>query len=338
MYASYYNATSGMVAQLNKVDILANNLANANTAGFKQENVVFGDYLRLHKEFQDDLPHENHTRTGADFLNRSLNRNPRIVEQYTDQSIGDTKFTGNQTDVALTQSELFFAVETPNGIRLTRDGSFKVDDRGRLTDSTGNPILSSNYFDNGHKPIIVDGSISINADGVLTSSAGTDQLMIAQVQNVKNLKKEGNNKYILPSAHAAIDNEGNLYKNGEKFGTLTEDQKNQLKAYANVDDLSQLPRDVNLGIDKYGNVLLNLEAVTTLNGEQEKYLRNMDIHTNSFSVKQRFLESSNVNPVQQMVSLVAAQRLFDMYQKVMSTQMNDLNENAINKLAKTSRA
>jgi flagellar basal-body rod protein FlgG len=342
MYSSYYNATSGMVSQLNRLNIISNNLANANTTGYRADDVVFGDYMRLHKEFQDDLPHENHTREGADFLNRSLNRNPRIVEQYSNYELGVMRTTGNELDVALDQGDLFFAVETANGVRFTRDGAFKLspnpDGTGSiLTDKEGNPVLSSNYYENGHQPIKVDGSTSIDKNGVISSLVGTDQLMIAQVQNLKNLQKEGNNKFILPYAHAAIDNEGNLYRNGEKFDVLTQEQIEELKVYANVDDLAQLPRDVNLGIDKYGHILLNLEAVTTLNKNQEEGLRNMEIFTDSGVVKQGYLEGSNCNTVQQMTSLVESQRLFDMYQKVMSTQMNDINQDAINKLAKTNR-
>jgi flagellar basal-body rod protein FlgG len=341
MYASYYNNASGMVSQINKIDIISNNLANVNTAGYKQQNVVFGDYLRLHKEFQDDLPHEDHTRAGADFLNRSLNRNPRIVEQYTDHSVGDIRTTGNNLDVALSQKELFLAVETPNGVRFTRDGSFRIDNQGRLTDSQGNPVLSNNYFDNGKQPITVPqgGNINFDENGVISVDGTTiGSLMIAQVQNPKNLKQEGNNKYVLPRAHSAIDNEGNLYKNGEKFSKLTDEQIKQVNAYAGIQNLSELPRHLNLGIDKYGHVLVNLEVATTLNSEQESALRNIDIHADSSSLKQGFLEYSNVNTVQQMVSLVDAQRIFDIYQKVMTTQMNDMNQDAITKLAKTSRA
>jgi len=340
MYGSYYSATSGMVSQVNRLDIIANNLANANTTAFKQDNVVFGDYMRLNKEVRDDLPKENHTRDGAQFLNRSLNRNPRIVEEYTNYNLGTLKTTGNDLDVALSQNDLFFAVETPNGIRFTRNGSFKLDDKGQITDALGNPILSSNYFDNGHKPITLplNSSITIDQNGIISSN-GTiiNSIMVTQIQNPKNLQKEGNSNYLIPMAHTAIDNQGNLYKNGEKFDKLTKEQLLNVTSYSGIKDLSELPENLNLGIDKFGNILVNLEAVTTLNSEQEKVLKNIEIYTDSNAVKQRYLEGSNVNAVQQMTAMIETQRMLEMYQKVMTTQMNDMNQDAITKIAKTSR-
>ena len=83
MQTGYYNAAAGMVAQFSRLDNIANNLANVNTAGFKEDNLIVGDFMRLYKEARDELPHANHTKEGAQFLNRAMTKAPQIVEQYT---------------------------------------------------------------------------------------------------------------------------------------------------------------------------------------------------------------------------------------------------------------
>jgi len=62
MQTGYYNAAAGMVTQFNRLDLIANNLANVNTAGFKEDDVVIGDFSRLYKEARDKLPHPNQTK------------------------------------------------------------------------------------------------------------------------------------------------------------------------------------------------------------------------------------------------------------------------------------
>ena len=69
MNNGYYQATGAMVTQFNRLDVIANNLANINTIGFKRDDVVVGDFERIFKEYRDELPIENHTKDAAKFLN-----------------------------------------------------------------------------------------------------------------------------------------------------------------------------------------------------------------------------------------------------------------------------
>ena len=132
MQSGYYSAAGGMVTQFNRLDSIANNLANVNTAGFKRDNNIVGDFLRLYKDARDELPLENNTKEGAQFYNRSMDRVPQITDRYTDFSLGNMAKTDNPLDFSLSQETLFFAVNTPNGIRLTKDGSFILNDEGIL--------------------------------------------------------------------------------------------------------------------------------------------------------------------------------------------------------------
>ncbi len=67
MQTGYYQATAGMVTQFNRLDLIANNLANVNTAGFKEDDVVIGDFMRLYKEARDELPNGDNTKMQQSF-------------------------------------------------------------------------------------------------------------------------------------------------------------------------------------------------------------------------------------------------------------------------------
>ncbi|MDD3467659.1 MAG: flagellar hook-basal body protein [Campylobacterales bacterium] len=204
MQNGYYDATGGMVTQFNKLNVVTNNLANLNTNGYKRDDVVIGDFKRLFQEMRDELPLENHTKPAAKFLNRALNNVPHIVEEYTSFEAGSLKQTGNTLDVALKNSDLFFAVETPGGVRYTRDGSFVLDSQGRLSTKEGHPVLPSNYFENPNYITVPEGAeVMIDNDGGLhfkmpgqaINQEPDANFLIAKFDNIKTLKKEGQNLY-----------------------------------------------------------------------------------------------------------------------------------------------
>ena len=118
MQNGYYQATAGMVTQFNRLNVISNNLANVNTIGYKRNDVVIGDFARIFKETQDELPLKNHTKDGAKFLNRTLDRVPQVSEEYTDFSAGGFKYSSNTLDFAIKRDDAFFLVDTPNGVKL----------------------------------------------------------------------------------------------------------------------------------------------------------------------------------------------------------------------------
>lgn len=268
MQAGYYNAAAGMVTQFNRLETIANNLANVNTAGYKEDNLITGDFMRIYKEARDTLPNPTNSKDAAKFFNRTLDRAPQIVDAYTNHSIGNMQKTDNPLDFALSKEGFFFAVQTPNGIRLTRDGSFSVGNNGNIVTKEGFDVLGSDgkaiTLSVRDELLHVDksGKISVNAPGSVKFVNGKN-FYIAAPDNLRMLKKEG----------------GNLY------------------SYDQKDPLPPL--------------------------------------TQSDAVKQGFVEKSNVNAVDMMVKMIESNRLVGMYQKVMDTQMNDLNQDAIQKLANT---
>ena len=146
MQTGYYSSAAGMVTQFNRLDTIANNLANVNTNGFKEDQLIVGDFIRLYKEARDELPNANNSKNGAAFINRTMTRTPQIVDSYTNFAVGSMQKSSNPLDFALAKEGLFFAVKTPEGIRLTRDGAFTMNDEGKLITKQGYEVLPSDYF------------------------------------------------------------------------------------------------------------------------------------------------------------------------------------------------
>jgi len=271
MQTGYYSAAAGMVTQFNRLDTISNNLANVNTNGFKQDNSVIGDFMRLYKDARDELPNENNSQNGAAFINRTMARAPQIVDSFTDHSIGNMQQTGNALDFALSKEGLFFAVKTPEGIRLTRDGSFTLNEEGVMVTKQGFEVLPNDYFTAGNNITIdvQDSVLEMDKNGQLYTNLPNEaklaigsKLFIAQPDNIRLLKKEGDN----------------LYK---------------------LDDMTSL-----VSLEESGAVL------------------------------QGFSEKSNVNAVKMMTQMIETNRLVGMYQKVMESQMDDMNREAIDKIAR----
>ncbi len=270
MQTGYYNSAAGMVVQFNRLDNIANNLANVNTNGFKQDDLVVGDFMRIYQEARDELENPNQTKEAAQFLNRTLTKAPQIVDEYTDYSLGGMQNTSNTLDFALSRDGLFFAVQTPQGVRLTRDGSFTKDDEGNLVTKEGYAVLPSDYFESGGKITFAE------EDSIIE-----------------------------------VDKNGQIYTNVP--GALTQVQKDKL-LIANPDNLSKLK--------KVGDNLYEYPSVATLKPIDE-----------SGAVQQGFIEKSNVNAVKMMTQMIETNRLVGMYQKAMQVQMDDMNGDAINKIA-----
>jgi flagellar basal-body rod protein FlgG len=132
MERGLYIAASGMVSEMARQDLISNDLANASTAGYKSDTAVQGSF--------GDLLLRN-TQTGATI--GPLGRGSRIERQVTDLSAAPIKDTGNDLDFAI-EGDGFFAVQTPQGVRYTRNGQFTAAANGRLTDPLGHAVLGQN--------------------------------------------------------------------------------------------------------------------------------------------------------------------------------------------------
>ncbi|MFA7083320.1 MAG: flagellar hook-basal body protein [Arcobacteraceae bacterium] len=168
---SNYPLAAAMINQLNRVDMISNNLANANTNGYKQTSMsegTFNNYLtKAH----------NHSEL-VTRLNTVNNTVPKLDTKFTNEELGSIVQTGNALDFALKHKDTFFKVQNTNGeVILTRDGSFKIVDNILVT-SENLPVLSTE-----NEPIEVEaGEEFTNLIGVARAS-------------FTNIEKIGNNNY-----------------------------------------------------------------------------------------------------------------------------------------------
>ncbi len=117
-------AASGLQARMDSLDILANNLANTSTSGFKADREFYSTYLAPELSNQSGL---------------AVGESPVVQRQWTDFAQGTLVNTGNTTDFALSGTG-FFAVNGPNGPLYTRNGSFRFSPQGVLVTAEGYPV------------------------------------------------------------------------------------------------------------------------------------------------------------------------------------------------------
>lgn len=177
---------SRQVALQRQMDVVANNLANINTTGFKSEQMLFEQYL---------MP------VAADKDFAYPDQPLHYVEDWTtihDMSNGSITLTGNPLDVALNGNG-FLTVQTAAGERYTRSGALQINNEGTLVDLDGNPVLG----DGG--PIQFDASdtdITISGTGMISTNNGDKgRLALVEFPSPEQLAREGNNLYApLPDA------------------------------------------------------------------------------------------------------------------------------------------
>ncbi len=134
---------SGQIAQQRKVETIANNVANANTPGFKRDDVAFKEHLSALENGIDDVDLPNKEWSPKDFYHTygSQNSYVKVDGSYTNFQQGQLTPTQNPLDFALNGNG-FFEVLTPNGIRFTRNGAFALSKDGELVTSKGYKLLS----------------------------------------------------------------------------------------------------------------------------------------------------------------------------------------------------
>ena len=182
MIRGVYTAASGMIAESVRNDAIANNLANANTAGYKKDVAITKDFASmLIERTEAGQEAENIGTAGAGVT---------IDEIATIHNPGMMNNTGNDFDMAI-DGKGFFAVETPNGIRYTRNGAFTRNMQGELVTQDGYRVMGQ------RGAIRVKGNkLVITADGnVLVDDVQTDRLQLVEFSNQKQLAKEGDSLY-----------------------------------------------------------------------------------------------------------------------------------------------
>ena len=249
MINSLWISKTGMEAQQMQLDVIANNLANVSTTGFKRASAVF-----------EDLMYQNLRQAGANSSEQSqlptglqVGLGVRTVATSRSFAQGNLQQTSNKLDVAI-QGNGFFQVTMPDGTtNYTRDGSFQVDSQGRLVTATGLPV------GNGV-------TIPANATSVSIAANGT----------------------------VSVQMPGNVTP--QSVGTIA------------------LARFINpAGLDPKGQ---NLYAETPASGQPNSGTAGAN---GMGALMQGFVETSNVNVVQELVTMIQTQRAYEMNSKAIQT-------------------
>jgi len=254
-------AATGMMAQQTRTEVIANNLANVNTAGFKRSRAQFEDLLYQTVQGQQVLGG-----TEAETLPAiQVGRGTRLSGVQRMHEQGSIEQTGRNLDVAI-EGEGFYQVQLPNGeLGYTRDGSFQISDQGVL-------VTNSGYAVQPPVRIPVDGSeLTISLTGVVSVRRGND---------------------LMPT----------------EVGRL------EIARFANPSGL------LNLG--------QNMLAPTTASGQPIVGFPNDE---GMGRLQQGSLEGSNVQIVQEMVEMIAAQRAYEINSKSIKTadEMGQIANNIV---------
>ncbi|TSE26889.1 Flagellar basal-body rod protein FlgG [Tepidimonas sediminis] len=249
MINSLHIAKTGMQAQQTQLDVIAHNLANVATAGFKRGTALF-----------EDLIYQNLRQVGGNTADNAelptglqIGLGVRTVATARTYSQGNLQQTDNNLDVAINGNG-FFRVQLPDGtIAYTRDGSFKLNNQGQIVTNQGYLLVDS--------PTVPDNArgLTIGKDGVITvlvpgqaQPQQIGQITLANFINPAGLEPMGQNLFLESQASGA-------------------------------------PNEGTPGAEGFGQVL------------------------------QGFLESSNVNVVQELVNMIQTQRAYELNSKAVTT-------------------
>lgn len=215
MIRGIYTSASAMLIETMRQDQIANNLANVDTVGFKQDGAVFKELPTMNIRRVND---------GKLYPPRPIYKHPRIGklgtgaildETYTRWEAGSMSYTGNDLDISLDNEKAFFIVESKNGIRYTRDGSWTLDNEGFLVTKGGDYVLGEFLGDEEENTGVLvqdDGNVNarfqriqvdlgkkctIDEEGrVLLDNESQYRLVTGIAADRKAFRKEGANNFV----------------------------------------------------------------------------------------------------------------------------------------------
>ncbi len=177
MDPGYYVAAGSLKARSFQLDVVANNLANAATVGYKPDQAFFAVFNKAEGSGRK-LPLSGHLNDGVVFAETGV-----VTEQ------GSLRATGRPLDVAI-EGNAFLTIKTPAGDRVTRDGRLQLGKDGQLQAMDGNPAVGKNG-----QPIVVNvqnGNVSISADGTVSQKEQVlGQLDLRAFEKAGSLKRTG---------------------------------------------------------------------------------------------------------------------------------------------------
>lgn len=216
MIRALWTAATGMQAKQLDLDVIANNLANVNTTGFKKSRVDFQDLMYQVIRFKG-TPTSPETQVPSG-IEVGLGVRPAAIQKIFSQ--GDIYETGNPLDLVI-EGDGFFQILLPDGtVAYTRDGAFKLDAQGRMVTSDGFPLEPPITILQGAESITIaqDGTVTVKMPGE-TEPQEVGVIELARFINPAGLLSIGRNLYVATAASG----EPQVGTPGlEGFGTLAQ--------------------------------------------------------------------------------------------------------------------
>ncbi|TWB01840.1 flagellar basal-body rod protein FlgG [Bradyrhizobium stylosanthis] len=226
-----HTAATGMAAQELNVQVISNNIANLRTTGFKKQTAAF-----------QDLIYEHVRRVGAQASDQGtivpvgvdIGGGVKTVGTPRSMTQGTLSQTGNDLDLAMS-GEGFFKILMPDGTyQYTRDGTFQMDNQGRIVTAQGNPVQPTITIPNNASGLTVNeqGQVSVTLPGS-SSNTVLGQIGVTRFINKAGLQPVGSNQFTeTPSSGPPQDGTAN----SEGYGKITQGSLEQ----ANVDVVSEM--------------------------------------------------------------------------------------------------
>lgn len=191
MIKGIYTAGRSLDHRIKNIDVIANNLANLNTTGFKRE-IPFSEIIN---EYGDVY-----------------------VRKITSQQQGDILQTSNQLDLAISGKGFFLLKDDEGKVELTRDGRFKLNDEGFLVNYNGKKVLGKNgEISIAESLLSKDSKIIISRSGeIKIGDKPIDTIRVVQVENDAELERSGSSNF-LPNEQGYFDAKDDTYSISQGF-------------------------------------------------------------------------------------------------------------------------
>ena len=237
-------AASGMQARMQSLEMLANNLANVETSGYKADREFYSLYVSADQS--------------RDPATGDASAQPLIESPWVDLAQGNLRNTSNPLDLAI-DGDGMFAISTTAGVRYTRNGSFRISAAGVLTTSEGNPVRAQG---GGQITVVSTAPIEVLADGTVQQAGQPLGQIELAVFDRNSMDKRGAS-YFAPFAGAVAKPATGTVVQGKLEQTNVVTAESAVRLVAIMRQFEMLQKAMNIGNELNRHAIEEVARVTT---------------------------------------------------------------------------